>query len=130
MTVRGFHHVAIVVADLDASEAFYLDVLGLSLLRRHFTESGAHRASWVGLGDGSFLALERAGLDGPTRVDEAPGAHCVALGIERAAREHWAERLERAGFPLQRRTAFTLYVRDPDGVLVGLSHHPEPVAPE
>lgn len=81
---------------------------------------------WLDLGDGAFLAVERASAAGPMRDNDAPGWHCVALRIERADRERWRERLSRAGVPVERESAFTLYVRDPEGALVGLSRHPEP----
>lgn len=121
--IRGTHHVAIVTAELGAAERFYLDVLGLPLKARHHRSDGVHRATWVELGEGTFLALE-LGEPGEGRKDAAPGLHCLALGIDRADRETWRDRLAAAGFPVERETAFTLYVRDPAGVLVGLSHHP------
>jgi HSP20 family molecular chaperone IbpA len=34
-------------------------------------------------------------------------------------------RLTDAGHPIEGETAFTLYVRDPDGTRVGLSHYPD-----
>jgi catechol 2,3-dioxygenase-like lactoylglutathione lyase family enzyme len=126
MRPSALHHLAIVVADLRRSEHFWIDVLGLPVLRRHHTAEGAHRATWIELGAGAFLALERAGAAGPRRADEAPGAHCVALAIEPSTRDAWRWHLASAGLPVERESAFTLYVRDPDGVLVGLSHHPEP----
>jgi hypothetical protein len=49
----------------------------------------------------------------------------VALGIARGERAAWERRLSDAGVPVEYRTAFTLYVRDPEGNRVGLSHWPE-----
>jgi hypothetical protein len=84
---------------------------------------------WLDAGDGGFIALERV-EGGPTAAeDEArgarPGLHLVALGIERTARPHWERRLAEAGVAVEKRTAFTLYVRDPEGNRVGLSHWPQ-----
>jgi catechol 2,3-dioxygenase-like lactoylglutathione lyase family enzyme len=123
----GLHHLAVVTADLARSEAFYAGVLGLPVIRRHDDAEGRPRAVWLALDGGVFLALERAGRDAPRRDPEAPGWHCVALGIPRADRGLWRARLEAAGFPVVRETAFTMYAHDPDGCLVGLSHYPEPV---
>jgi hypothetical protein len=78
---------------------------------------------------GSFLAIERGDPRRARRDDRAPGWHCVALGIAAADRGAWRQRLEEAGYPVERETDYTLYVRDPDGQLVGLSHWPDP-APE
>jgi hypothetical protein len=38
----------------------------------------------------------------------------------------WEERLHAGGVEVVHRTRWTLYVRDPEGNRVGLSHHPEP----
>ncbi|MFN7954278.1 MAG: VOC family protein [bacterium] len=124
------HHVAVVVARLPRAERFYRDVLGLKVVKRWTDEGGRSRSVWLELGNGAFLAVERAGQSRPVRKDEAPGWHCVAFAIEPAARERWRTRLERAGHPVFRETAFTLYVRDPDGNVVALSHHPVAVEVE
>jgi glyoxylase I family protein len=119
------HHVAVVVADLARAERFYVGVLGLPVLRR-WDEGGVPRSIWLGLGDdGSFLAVERAEAADPTRTDQAPGWHCLALTIGRHEREAWRERLRTGGHPVERESSYTLYARDPDGNLVGLSHYPD-----
>ncbi|MGZ3417306.1 MAG: VOC family protein [Polyangiales bacterium] len=114
------HHLAVVVADLSRAEAFYVGVLGLPVVQRW-----EQRSIWVDL-EGAFLAIELATAPGPTRVDQAPGFHCLAMRIPTKERETWRSRLAAAGHPVERESPFTLYVRDPDGNLVGLSHHPEP----
>lgn len=124
------HHVAVVVSSLPRAEHFYRDVLGLPVMQRWTDDRGRSRSVWLGLGGGGFLAVERAERTRPKRGDEAPGWHCVAFGIEAASRERWRARLERAGHPVFRETAFTLYVRDPDGNVVALSHHPVAVEVE
>jgi catechol 2,3-dioxygenase-like lactoylglutathione lyase family enzyme len=130
---RGFHHLAIQVRALAAVEPFYRDVLGLRVLRRWPARDGGpgERSVWLDTGDGSFLALEVVVGAEPTAAEESaqraarPGLHLVALRIERAAREEWERRLAAAGVPVEARTAFTLYVRDPEGNRVGLSHWPD-----
>lgn len=121
----GVHHLAIVTADLGRSERFYGGVIGLPVIRRWNDAAGAARAVWLDLGGGAFLALERAADEAPRRADTAPGWHCVALRIERSARQAWRSRLADAGHPVERESDFTLYVRDPDGQLLGLSHWPD-----
>jgi glyoxylase I family protein len=127
---RGFHHLAIQVRDLGAVEPFYVETLGLRVLRRWPVRDGVgERSVWLDTGDGGFLALERV-TDGPTAAEDLaragrPGLHLVALKIERAARGAWEARLARAGVAVEARTAFTLYVRDPEGNRVGLSHWPD-----
>lgn len=132
---RGVHHLAILVRDLPRVEAFYRDVLGLAVIRR----DGA-RSVWLDLGPAvgptagltprAFLALEAAPAPaGSTRAEDAPGLHMFALAIAPGARTAWERRLANAAVPIVHRTAFTLYVRDPEGNGIGLSHWPDP-APE
>lgn len=122
------HHLAVKVRDLDRAEAFYSGVLGLTITRRHDDERGRPRSIWFALGGATFLAVERAERGEPVRFDDAPGWHCIALAIPLEAREAWRARLEQKGFPVEHETAYTLYVRDPEGAVVALSHHPVSIA--
>ena len=119
----GLHHLALVTADVARAERFYADLLGLACLRRQEDAHGL-RSVWLDLGGEAFLALERADLEGPLRTDAAPGLHCLSLSIARHDRIRVKEMLEDMGYPAVRETAFTFYVRDPDGILVGISHYP------
>lgn len=125
--VLGLHHLAIQCAALEPCERFYREVLGLPVVRRGADEQGRERSVWFGLGGGAFLALERtagAPAPGPWR-DARAGLHLVALRIEASQRSAWEARLAAAGVEVVHRTRWTLYVRDPEGNRVGLSHHPE-----
>lgn len=124
------HHLAVLVADLVRAEAFYAGVLGLRVTARHPDAHGAPRSVWLDAG-GAILMLERATPGTPRRADGAPGWHCVALAITQAERATWRARLVAAGHPIERESAYTLYVRDPDGALVALSYYtpPDEVAP-
>ncbi|HVV52906.1 MAG TPA: VOC family protein [Polyangia bacterium] len=125
----GVHHVAIGVRDLAACEAFYTGVLGLPVLRR-WPAAGApgDRSVWLDLGGGAFLALERAAAGAPRPAEPAHGYLMIALAIPRAARADWEARLAAAGAAVVHRTDYTLYVADPEGNRVGLSHWPEAAA--
>ncbi len=123
----AFHHLAIQCADLERCERFYREVLGLAVLRRWPREEGGDRSVWLSLGDGEFLALERA-LEPPAAQawrDGKPGLHLLSLRIGRAERRAWEARLEVAGVPVVHRTRWTLFFHDPEGNRIGLSHHPE-----
>ena len=126
MRAAGIHHVAVQVRDLPAAEAFYTGVLGLRVARRWPGEAG-ERSLWLDAGGGTILMLERAGAD-ERPPSEAPfvhphaGWHVVALRIEASERSAWEARL---GERIVHRTRWTVYVRDPDGNRVGLSHYPE-----
>lgn len=119
------HHLAIKVRDLPAAERFYCDVLGLPVQRRWRFDDGQDRSLWLDLGAGAFLALERATLARAPLAEDDPGLHMVALRIEPAERRAWIDRLTAAGAPPYRQTDFTIYVRDPEGNRIGLSHWPE-----
>jgi glyoxylase I family protein len=128
---RGFHHLAIQVRDLAAVERFYRETLGLPVMRRWPARDGApgERAVWLDSGDGhGFIALEVVAAGATAAEDAAratgPGLCFVALRIEREARAGWERRFAAAGVAVEARTAFTLYVRDPEGNRVGLSHWP------
>lgn len=121
----AIHHLAVVVRDLERGAAFYRDVLGLPELRRWDDAAGAPRSVWLTLGGGAFLAVEKAAADAPERPLGAPGWHCVALAIARDERAAWRDRLARAGVPIERESPYTIYVRDPENNLVGLSHYPD-----
>jgi glyoxylase I family protein len=125
------HHLAIAVRDLAATEAFYSGVLGLPVLRRWPAELGDPvgdtRSIWLDLGGGAFLALERTAGRTTTRDDQTPGLQLVALRISRDARAEWEARLGAAGVAVVHRTAYTIYLRDPEENRVGLSHWPDEV---
>ncbi len=128
-SITAFHHVALQVTDLSAAERFYAGVLGLEVTRRWPEPDGTLRSLWLATGDGSFLALEKARPDAvrpserPFR-DGAAGLHLVALRIEPGERASWEERLAALGVEVVHRSKWTLYLRDPEGNRVGLSHHP------
>jgi catechol 2,3-dioxygenase-like lactoylglutathione lyase family enzyme len=125
------HHVAVKVADLPAAEVFYGALLGLSVSRRWSAADGrGERSLWFDLGGDAFLAVERATTPAPApaKAEDAPGLHLLALAIPRADREAWSTRLAAAGHPVYQQTDYTLYVRDPEGNRVALSHWPDPVS--
>jgi catechol-2,3-dioxygenase len=119
----GVHHLAILVHDLPRAEAFYREVLGLPVIRRD-----GERSVWLDLGREAFLALERAPPSSSAGLEQhlAPaGWHLVALRIDPSERGPWLRRLAEANVPVFKQTAFTLYIQDPEGNRVGLSHWPE-----
>lgn len=140
--ISGVHHLAIKVRDLAAAERFYVQVVGLRVLRRWPAADGGpgDRSVWLQLepGDegGTFLALETlsgaAGgaareEAGPGAPPERPGHHLVAFRIGREQRAACEERLTAAGVAVTHRTDYTIYFNDPEGNRLGLSHHPDAV---
>jgi glyoxylase I family protein len=135
--ISGVHHLAIKVRDLPAAERFYVQVLGLPVLRRWPAANGAagDRSVWLQLdpteGGAAFLALETltAGASevaaGDGVVPERAGHHLIAFRIRRDQRAACEERLAAAGVAITHRTDYTIYFNDPEGNRLGLSHHPD-----
>jgi glyoxylase I family protein len=125
--VTGFHHLAVQVKDLERTAHFYRDVLGLAESKRHHRDDGSLRSIWLDLPGGGFFALEEvaeAPRPEPFKSERA-GMLLVALRIGAADRAGAVAELARHGIPLEHQTRWTLYVRDPEGNRVALSHHPE-----
>ena len=114
------HHLAFRTGDLERLERFYVEALGLALIRRN-----AARSVWLDAG-GATLMLELREGNEPT-VD-ATSREMVAFAVEPETRETYIDRLARAGVAVEGATDFTLYVRDPDGRRIGLSSYPVKLA--
>lgn len=126
----GLHHLALQAADVARVAAFYRDLLGLPELARHLRPDGSLRSLWLGLRSGGTLADGFLAVEAHEGAGAPPGAgsglSMVALRIAPGARAAVRAALEARGVPVERETGWTLYVRDPEGTLVGLSHHPDP----
>ena len=109
------HHLALRVADVERSRAFYADVLGLGERRRFEDEGGTLRSVWLAAGPVVVMLERQLKGAGP----DTGSGHVLALAVEDL--HSWEERLRAAGVRVDDRTAYTLYLRDPDGHRVGLS---------
>ena len=110
------HHLALRTADVAELERFYAGTLGLTAIRRQ------PHSVWLDAG-GTILMLEARAAGEP--AIEPGTRELVAFAIEPGAPV--IDRLREAGVAIEDRTAFTLYVRDPDGRRVGLSSYPTPL---
>ncbi|MDX2009540.1 MAG: VOC family protein [Myxococcaceae bacterium] len=131
MKSLGFHHLALQVRDVERVGAFYRNVLGLVEVKRWTRDDGSLRSLWLAV-EGSdpfagFLALEH--LPGAAPSSNGLGPSMVALRIAPDARARVVDELRGHGVPIEKQTGWTLYVRDPEGTLVGLSHHPFDATP-
>jgi hypothetical protein len=82
---------------------------------------------WLSVGAGEeFLALEACDADQPPTPFRDPhgGLHLLALRILPSEREQWEQTLARHAVDIVHRSRWTLYVRDPEGNRIGLSHYP------
>jgi len=145
IAVARLHHNAWVTRDQEATRRFYEDIIGLPLVAT-WSETdelfGAERVychTFFGLADGSALAFfqfadpEDQEQFGPEMPD-TPFSH-IALKVDRDAQDAVAERLADAGyqapatFVLEHGYCRSLYVRDPNDLLVELTvDHPDAAA--
>lgn len=112
----GFvHHIALRVADVARSVAFYAGILGLREKRRFEEPGGSLRSAWLEAGPVVLMLEARLRGVGP----DAGSGHLLALTVSDLP--FWEARLCAAGVAVEDRSEHTLYVRDPDGHRVGLS---------
>ena len=122
--LAGVHHVGITVRDLEASEAWYGQVLGL---QRAFTETheGCHAVVMSRPGSPLLVGLYHHDANDGTRFAEhRTGMDHVCIAVpERSDLDRWAEHFDRLGVEhspiadVQDPFPFALIVfRDPDNV--------------
>jgi len=111
------HHVALRVADPEASLAFYSGLLGLRELRR-MDEAGRVRSIWVQAGPCALMLEREIKGGGP-----ATGSGHV-LVLEVVDLDPWIARMAAAGHGPLDRTPSTVFFADPDGHRVGLTVFP------
>jgi glyoxylase I family protein len=122
--VPALHHVALGARDVATVAAFYRDLLGLGEIRRQAGERGSLRSIWLGIGDG-ILMIEQTNQ--PSRVVDGVGAgpFLIALRVSPSERGVLEAELASHGHPVESRTLYTSYFRDPEGNRVAVSHYPE-----
>jgi glyoxylase I family protein len=125
MKLGGIHHIALWVKDLSKCTAFYHDVLGLHIVRHWDDPQGQPRSVWLDLTGGVLLMLEKSTLPS---VDKRKGWHMVSLSINAQERTHVESILAQHGVSIVGRTEYSLYIQDPEGNHVGLSHWPDPAS--
>lgn len=134
MRPSGVHHIAVQVRDLSRAEFFYSSVLGLPVTKRWPSPEGGERSLWLDAGGGAFVMLEKAAATARPPSEDPfawpnAGWHVVALTIDVGERVAWEARLLEAHVEVVHRSKWTIYVRDPDGNRVALSHHPHDFSP-
>lgn len=110
------HHLAFRTRDVSRLVAFYVDVLGLPVLRET-----PGRSVWLRAGN-TVVMIERSEPDEP--AIPAGSRELIAFSVCEEERAFLRERFLTLGIALDGETAFTTYVRDPDGRRVGVSTYP------
>jgi catechol-2,3-dioxygenase len=116
--VRSLGHVVLKVRDLERSEAFYADTLGIPVVSRI---SEPVRMTFFTLGNHHDFAIIEIGKDAPPADPRAPGLAHVAFNIGDSSDEFVSmqSHLEAAGvetlYVAERSFATSLHLLDPDG---------------
>jgi glyoxylase I family protein len=109
----GIHHLALRSNRIADLHTFYTSVLGLKTLRAF--DNGQY---WLAAGD-TVLMLETRSAAEP--AFDQTSMELIAFRIEPSALSAMRARLANANVAVEAETAFTLYVRDPDGRRIGIS---------
>lgn len=119
-------HTMLRVGDLDASIAFYTDVLGMKLLRKRDNEQYRYTLAFVGYGDESEEAVLELTYNWDTdQYDLGEGYGHIAIGCTdiygtcdaiRAA----GGTISREPGPVKGGTTVIAFVKDPDGYAIEL----------
>jgi catechol 2,3-dioxygenase-like lactoylglutathione lyase family enzyme len=129
MRITGLHHVTLITRDLDATTAFYRDVLGLALVDRASNEDDPDaRHFWFGDAEGAAGTLISF-LEYPEMAEGSVGVgstHHLALTVDSGDElDAWRDYLR--GQEVQTTEVFqrgrfrSLYLRDPDGHILELA---------
>jgi glyoxylase I family protein len=121
--VPALHHLALGTRNVAALADFYRDVLELAEVQENRHPDGALRSVWLDLG-GALLMIE-ATAEAPRHVPEnGAGLFLFALVASPEEKARFELKLAQFGLPIEARTEWTLYARDPDGNRIALSAYP------
>ena len=118
------HHVALGSRDVGALATFYCALLQTPEQRRHLDEAGALRSVWLDL-SGVLLMIERAEASAErSRVEGVGlGAFLLAFRADSAGRRAFEVRAASLGAAVESRSAYTSYLRDPEGNRIAVSEY-------
>lgn len=120
-TTMRMLHTMLRVGNLDKSLAFYQDVLGMKLLRKHEYPDGRFTLAFVGYGDESdHTVIELTHNWDTERYDLGNGYGHIALEVEDAyaaceAVKAKGGKVTREAGPMMHGTTVIAFVEDPDG---------------
>jgi catechol 2,3-dioxygenase-like lactoylglutathione lyase family enzyme len=125
-SARGVHHVALFVADVERTVAFYQDLLEFPLT--DMFENRDYRGSthfFFDIGHGNSLAFfDFPGLDVGPYAEVLGGLQHLAISVTPEKWEHLKGKLDGAGVEYAHVSGSSLYFRDPDGVRLELIKDP------
>ncbi len=126
--MRTLHHLALGANSVETVATFYRDILGLGENTRHHYPDGTIRSIWLDLGSHAVLMIEHTEQPRERVEGIVPGLFILTIGITATERDELEKRLENAGHPIESRTDFTSYFRDPEGNRAAISHYSIPIS--
>ena len=120
----SLHHVAVGTRDVEALAGFYARLLQTAERKRH-TDAAGLRSIWLDL-SGTLLMIERAdaACPPPARSEGVGlGAFLLAFRADASSRRAFEQRAHELGAAIESRSAFTSYLRDPDGNRIAVSEY-------
>jgi catechol 2,3-dioxygenase-like lactoylglutathione lyase family enzyme len=125
-STRGFHHVALLCADVERTVEFYAGLLEMPLT--DMFENRDYKGSthfFFDAGHGNLLAFfDLPGLDLGPYAEVLGGLHHMAISIEPERWAHLREKFDAAGVEYHLESGVSMYFRDPDGARLELLADP------
>lgn len=117
------HHLALGALDVARVAEFYQQAFGIEFQCEHRRDDGSLRSIWLRL-DSLLLMIEHT-EEPVRRVDGVgQGPFLLAFSVTESERPEVEARLLRLGAPIESRTSYTSYSRDPEGNRIAISHFP------
>jgi catechol 2,3-dioxygenase-like lactoylglutathione lyase family enzyme len=125
-SARGFHHVALICADVEQTVKFYQELLEFPLTE--IFENRDYQGSnhfFFDVGHGNLLAFfDLPGLDLGPYAEVLGGLHHIAISVAPDRWQHLREKLDTAGVEYVLESEVSMYFRDPDGARLELLADP------
>ena len=125
-SARGVHHIALLSSDVEATIAFYQDLLEFPLTE--LFENRDYQGSthfFFDIGHGNLLAFfDFPGLDLGPYAEVLGGLHHIAISVTPERWEHLRAKLDAAGVPTVTMSGSSLYFGGPDGERLELIKDP------
>jgi catechol 2,3-dioxygenase-like lactoylglutathione lyase family enzyme len=116
-SARGLHHLALLASDVQATIAFYQNVLEFPLTE--LFENRDYQGSthfFFDIGHGNLLAFfDFPGLELGNYAEVLGGLHHIAISVSPDRWEHLRTNLDAAGVPTETMSGSSLYFSGPDG---------------
>jgi catechol 2,3-dioxygenase-like lactoylglutathione lyase family enzyme len=125
-SARGVHHIALLSSDVEATIAFYQDLLEFPLTE--LFENRDYQGSthfFFDIGHGNLLAFfDFPGLDLGPYGEVLGGLHHIAISVDPERWEHLRTTLDAAGVATTEMSGSSLYFHGPDGERLELIKDP------